>query len=617
MCGRNCRQEKLEDYVVFKKKCWDSLILLGTSAVVAILSLFLGIGLYDIQIFFDYFRHPLIFILNWLPVFLLEVLLYCICCRQWLAYLLTSGIILLTSIGSFYKMRFRGEPFRASDFSSVTTALGVAHDFDLTPNTRIIMSFAAIVFGTVIVALLSKARPRGKRRWSLILFPLLSMTILWFAVYTSETIYKTKAVSNEHIHSKNLAGIEFVSKGSIYPFLYSIHSSAEQPPEDYSEAAAKEILGRYSESAIPENKKASMLVFQLESFSDLEKIGIEGIIPETYSLYRELEKESYSGDLITNVIGGGTVNTERTFLTGSSQLFEYTAPAYSHVWYLRNQGFKAVTSHPYNGRFYSRESITRRLGFEEFWNSENHYFDVDRLNLQWMSDYLLFPEVLQQFKDLVNSGESVFSFTVTTQGHGGYSTESYTGEKVFWPGNGFSDEAFNAVNDYLNCVYDTQKYLYETINELRSCEEPVVVIAFGDHKPLFTTSGDFYSELGIDMNRDTLEGFMNYYSTRYLIWANDAAKQLFGNDFCGEGPAISPCFLMTLAFDQMGWKGSAFMQFNRTVMEHVSVINPDGYYLENSQLVKVLPEKDRELVHEMQLAQYYVKNRFGVLYDAR
>ena len=74
---------------------------------------------------------------------------------------------------------------------------------------------------------------------------------------------------------------------------------------------------------------------------------------------------------------------------------------------------------------------------------------------------------------------------------------------------------------------------------------------------------------------------------------------------------------MTLAFDQMGWEGSAFMQFSRTVMEHVSVINSDGYYLKNSQLLKTLPEEDRKLVHEMQLVQYYVKNRFGTLYDVR
>lgn len=599
------------------KKYWDNTIFLGMSAVITILSLFLGIGLYDIQIFFDYFRHPLIFILNWLPVLLLEVFLYGICCRQWLAYLLTSGIILLTSIGSFYKMRFRGEPFMASDFSSVTTALGVATDFDLTPNTRIITAIAAIVVGTAIIALFSKSRPNKIKRCGLILLPLLCMTALWFTVYTSETIYKTKAVSNEHIHSKNLAGIEFVSKGSIYPFLYSINSAVEKPPEDYDEVIAANILESYSEDIIPEDKKTSILVFQLESFNDLERIGIEGIIPETYSLYHELEKESYTGDLITNVIGGGTVNTERTFLTGSSQLFEYTAPSYSHVWYLRNQGFRTVTSHPYNGRFYSRESITRRLGFEEFWNTENHYYDVDRLNLQWMSDYLLFPEVLQQFRELKDNGQSVFSFTVTTQGHGGYSTEAYTGEKTFWPGNGFSDEAFNVVNDYLNCVNDTQKYLYAAVNELRICEEPVVVIAFGDHKPLFTTSGDFYSELGINMNRDTLEGFINYYSTRYLIWANDAAKQRFGNDFCGEGPTISPCFLLTLAFDQMGWKGSAFMQFNRTVMQRVSVINTNGYYLLNNQLVKELSEEDEDLIREMQWVQYYVKSKFGSLYDIK
>ena len=38
----------------------------------------------------------------------------------------------------------------------------------------------------------------------------------------------------------------------------------------------------------------------------------------------------------------------------------------------------------------------------------------------------------------------------------------------------------------------------------------------------------------------------NYYCTPYLIHANEAARDALGFDFVGEGPKISPCFLMNL-----------------------------------------------------------------------
>lgn len=66
--------------------------------------------------------------------------------------------------------------------------------------------------------------------------------------------------------------------------------------------------------------------------------------------------------------------------------------------------------------------------------------------------------------------------------------------------------------------------------------------------------------MGLDVESDTEEGFRNHFSTEYLIWANDTAKQVFGKDFIGEGPTISPCYLMNLLFEQCGWERPAFMQ---------------------------------------------------------
>ena len=120
-----------------------------------------------------------------------------------------------------------------------------------------------------------------------------------------------------------------------------------------------------------------------------------------------------------------------------------------------------------------------------------------------------------------------------------------------------------------------------------------------------------YELLGINLNQDTQEGFMNYYATRYIIWANDAAKQLLDNDFQGTGPDISPCFLMNQVFYLCGWDGPAYMQAIRSVALEVPVIHASGRYVVNGTLVSDLPEDCQALVDEYLNLQYYWRKHFA------
>ena len=75
--------------------------------------------------------------------------------------------------------------------------------------------------------------------------------------------------------------------------------------------------------------------------------------------------------------------------------------------------------------------------------------------------------------------------------------------------------------------------------QLEEMEEPVVLVLFGDHKP-WGNSNDAYYGIGASFDTTTLEGFYQYYSTPYLIWANSAAKETLGRDFQGEGRRLLP-----------------------------------------------------------------------------
>ena len=95
----------------------------------------------------------------------------------------------------------------------------------------------------------------------------------------------------------------------------------------------------------------------------------------------------------------------------------------------------------------------------------------------------------------------------------------------------------------------------------------------------------------MDFDLDTKEGFENYYGTRYLIWANDAAKEALGFDFEGEGPDLSPAFLMAHFFDLCGWDGPSLTQVTRPLLDAgLTVASSHGVYLYRGQMVDTLPE---------------------------
>ena len=106
----------------------------------------------------------------------------------------------------------------------------------------------------------------------------------------------------------------YISKGFVYSFIHSVHSSLAKP-EGYSAAHAEELLAGYSDAEIPADKRVNILAYQLEGFSDLSRLGLSEAEP-AFSLYHELETEGLSGNLGVNIFGGGTVNTERCVLTG-------------------------------------------------------------------------------------------------------------------------------------------------------------------------------------------------------------------------------------------------------------------------------------------------------------
>ena len=354
-------------------------------------------------------------------------------------------------------------------------------------------------------------------------------------------------------------------------------------------------------------------MIQLESFSDFEEMGVKGIADYVYAPLRTLQSETVSGLLVPNVIGGGTVNTERAILSGSYSMLQYYRPAFSYTRYFTSQGYYTTGSHPNVSSFYSRGVVNGYLGFEEYLYTDNYFTDIT----EWRCDSTYLPTIFRLFREKAESGQPVFSFNVTTQGHWPYDHTEYYDKADYWTGSNVSETTSILLNNYFSLIYETQQILLRELENLRDAPEPMIVVLYGDHKPwLADDAGEpdrknagLYDEIDMVFDLDTEQGLLRYISTPYMIWANTAAKELTGNSFTGNGPTISPCFLMNVLFQQIGWKGPSYMQYCSTIMEKIPVIYTNGRYIEEGIYKKTLSPEGQELLNEYAYLVYYAHYR--------
>lgn len=582
-------------------RIWAWTVIPLSSLGIAVLSLALAIGVYDVEEFIGYFTHPVILLLNWLPVLLLQLLLYCVTGRHWLAFLLTAAPVMLASAGDFYKIQFRFEPFTFQDMDSVGAGLRVAGDYPLRLNSRVLAALVYTLLGTPLLALLAKGRPAARRRMLGAALSLAAAAGLWLGVYRSESVYWT--VSHQNGYIGNITEQEnFIASGFVYPFLHSMSQRPDQPPEGYDPAAAEQALAAYRDEDIPPERAVNVLVLQLESFTDLEAMGFQGVAPETYQVLRRLREESISGTLVANVIGGGTIRTERCVLTGGLDMPVVSRNCSSYVRYFNDQGYFTTGSHPNRQDFYNRVNVAKYLGFSEYLFRNNYYEELTQG--KWNCDAVFLPEVFRLFRERGAAGEKVFSFNVSLQGHGPYSMDKVNYSGSYWQGEGVSPEIRETINAYLALAAETQDLLAQQLDTLRDDPVPAVVLIYGDHNPSFGGAA-LYDACGVRFPMDTEDGFLRYYGTPYLIWANDAAKEQLDRDFTGEGPTVSPGYLMNLLFDALGWPGSAYLQYVGDMMERLPLVNVNGGYIEDGVFSNSLSPEGEALLQSFRSVQYY------------
>lgn len=586
---------------------WRFLVLLAAGISLGALALIFAYGNYSWGVFLGYFDNLFLVAMNVLPAVLLLFVFYGLTGRAWLAFLLDGALVLGLSIGSYFKLIFRDDPVHFEDMLILREAGAMAgsEHYALFIDKRIAVALVCWIGGTLLLALLVRGAARGWRRRAGTALVALAVGAALSPVYLDEDIYN--GVENYEYLNQWSATQNYISHGFLYPFLHSITEMVETPPKGYSEDTAEELLSAYTDADIPEDRRVNVIALMREAYVDFSRYGIEGLDTSGYDFYHQLEEESYHGDLVTNIFAGGTVDSERSFLTGDYQVRNYRSNANSYVWYLRDQGYTVEGSHPYYQWFYNRLNVNGYLGFERYRFLEGDYEKLTSAYLP--EDSILLPEIYRDFQANKATGKPYFSFSVNVQSHGPYTTtESYS--PVPYLTGDYTEACKNAMDNYMAAIMNSDVELEKLIDQLRAEEEPVVFILFSDHLPWMGDSNVFYDEMGMDISGDTAESFLRHYTTEYLIWANDAAKEVLGRDFVGEGPTISPCYLMNVAFELMGWEGPAFMQAMEELRQVFPVVTTHDCYVVDGVFTDAVPAERQDLFDEFLYLQYYWTHEF-------
>ncbi len=567
------------------------LIILLLSAVMVGLQMFMQIT--DPAVAANFYKAPLLFVFNLLPVFMCMVALYFITNSICISYGITGVFIFALLTVNNYKVYFRDEPLIPNDFNLFNEATTILKNYDIVISMKVVATGLAIVALTVLSALFVKSR---KPKWYVRLAGILCVVAISVVsvkyIYHNQWLYDSFVICENQYNDVSMNN----SRGLIYSFLYKTTNVYYKKPDGYTPQKAEEYMAPYGKEFDKGQKMPNIIAIMSEAFFD-PSIG-ENV--EYYNgknpmkEYNKLKKEALYGTLVVPGFAGGTSSTEFEFLSGANlSLLDKSLPTvykthitknmYCLPYMLNEMGFRSVAIHPGDKWFYNRQNVYRRMGFEKFITKDDLPDDVEKVNW-YISDKVTSGLIIDEYKEHLEKypDKNYFNFTVTIQNHGPYRDYELFGEPAMKPIDGMSDELYNIVNNYMYGLEDAVALLKDVTDFTRTLDEPTVVVFFGDHLPYF--DGDFigYDNIGVDFNDDSLETVTLKHSVPYMIWGNDAAKKQIsdngGKVMTGDYGYISSNFLSVLMMKYINMKMPPFYDYVNNIFEEVQVIAPTYFY---------------------------------------
>lgn len=549
--------------------------------------------------------------------------------------LVINPIIYGLGLAHSYIMDFRGTPFLPMDFLSIKTAVGVADTYKYTLTYKVLT--ASLIFIWIIVVAVKLKTPKfnlitkiTSRVFTGTFFAVIMILFYGTSIFADMGIRPDFWNQNRGYRNYGFTLMFFCNTKYLYmsePSGYNpekvgdyVHEVVDKPQED-SSAADDE----------PNEATPNIICIMNESLSDLSVLGEFTTNQDYMPFMRSLTENTVKGNLYVPVIGAGTSNSEFEFLTGHSTAFLPSGsnaymlyikkPIASLVSTLEGQSYSSYVLHPYYRSGWNRETVYQNMGFDLFHSIEDllvpdmmqeymrngsnpdylhdvaqqYYPGSDMFVRQYIGDSYNYDRLIENYEARDRS-KPYFSFNITMQNHGGYTTNSsYFNQEVYITS---SETVYEKANTYLSLVKKSDDAFKELIDYFSNVSEPTVICMFGDHQPSIENA--FIAELlGVNnLSSLTIEQEQARHVTPFFIWANYDIEEK-------QIERLSVNYLSSLVLKTAGVKLTDYNKYLLSLMEKLPVIDTVGYIdFEGNHYRWSSDSPYREQINEYEQIQY-------------
>lgn len=495
-----------------------------------------------------------------------RIFYYVVVSMLWLALGITNGAVL----------SFRMTPFTVSDLALLENGLSILPNYMSTWQIVLLAFGVILVLFAFVLTFIFVPKRKGPIPYKTNLL-LIIVFVLVFSGATNAGIEKRWLST----YFGNL-GYAYEDYGVPYCFLNTWLIRGIPMPESYSAHMVKEIFDKgipmgnqNADSAIPVlqtvepavKRRPNIVFVQLESFIDPTLIEDVTFSKDPVPNFRWLQQQGSTGFLRVPSVGAGTANTEFEVLTGmrirsfgpgeypyKTIMKDRTCESVNYI--LRDLGYTSHAIHNHRGAFYGRNTVFSNLGFNTFTSLE-YMNNVEMTPRNWAKDSVLIGDIRAALD--TTEGKD-FVFAVSVQGHGKYPEKNPLTEEdmeIRVTGGIEEEDQRNAMEYYVNQIYEMDRFVGDLIEDLKNYEETVLVF-YGDHLPVLNLSED-----------DLTSG--SIYETQYVVTSNFKLAKIDED--------LTAYQLSSRVFELLGIHSGILTWFHQTERDY-------GNYLDNLEILQ-------------------------------
>lgn len=493
-----------------------------------------------------------------------------------------------------YVLRFRGRILFPADITGWRTAANVADGFDYSPDLYITQAAILLV---AYLALVFFCVPQTRRAKIRLPFALVLWTVVLgysYAFFFTGMLPALGIYTQQWVTQRN---------GFLLNFTIALRYSSVDEPEGYSEETVLQLMKEYpgTDGTSQGERPVNIIGIMNESFGDFSIF--DGFAPSEDPLpfLHSMEENTIQGWMYSPVTGGGTATVEFEFLTGFTSLFQ---PPHTVAYQLYveedmpslaalagSQGYDTTAFHPYKSSGWNRVLAYDYLDFD------SQLYEEDVVEPYYIRHYVSDLSDYRTIFQTTEEEDRSFFFNVTMQNHSGYAQGWNNLERTILLPDELK-QADSTAEQYMALARESDKALEELIAYYSQCEEPTLIVFFGDHQPPLKNA--FYEQLyGKKLSERTTEEVMRQYAVPFFIWANYDIEER-------RDVVISPNYLGVLTAQTAGLPLTGYMEFLADCYEVLPAVTPVGFCTAGGEFLeeKELNEEQREWLRKYEILNY-------------